>query len=41
LTVAGVSHSIHLGAGLDSARHACQEFEALLTSSWSPLAATA
>jgi hypothetical protein len=32
LTVAGLSHSIHLGAGLDSARQACLEFEAFLTS---------
>jgi hypothetical protein len=41
LTVAGMSHSIHLGAGLETARQACQEFEALLNSSWSPLATTA
>jgi hypothetical protein len=41
LTIAGMSHSIHLGAGLESAQQACREFEALLTSSWSPLAATA
>jgi hypothetical protein len=31
LTVAGVSHSIRLGAGLDAARQACREFEAILT----------
>jgi hypothetical protein len=41
LTVAGVSHSIHLGAGLDSARQACLEFEAFLTSASSLHAATA
>jgi hypothetical protein len=32
LTVAGMSHSIHLGAGIESARQACLEFEAFLTS---------
>ena len=36
LTIAGVCHSIRLGAGLDTARQACREFEALLTSSASP-----
>jgi len=30
LTLAGVSHSIRLGAGLESARQACHEFEAFL-----------
>jgi hypothetical protein len=35
LTVAGLSHSIHLGAGLESARQACFEFEAFLTTSTS------
>jgi hypothetical protein len=41
LTLAGVGHSIHLGAGLDSARQACLEFEALLTATSSLRAATA
>jgi hypothetical protein len=31
LTVAGLSHSVHLGAGLDAAREALGEFERLLT----------
>jgi len=31
LTLAGMSHSIRLGAGLESARQACREFEALLS----------
>jgi hypothetical protein len=33
LAAAGLSHSIHLGAGLESARAACREFELLLTPS--------
>lgn len=32
LTLAGMSHSVRLGAGLESARLACQEFEAFLSS---------
>lgn len=30
LTVAGLGHSVRLGAGLDAAREACREFEAML-----------
>jgi hypothetical protein len=46
LTIAGMSHSIHLGAGLESARQACLEFEAFLAaassiSASSPLGASA
>jgi hypothetical protein len=47
LTVAGMSHSIHLGAGLESARQACREVEVFLASASalvnasSPLAMTA
>jgi hypothetical protein len=37
LTVAGLSHSIRLGAGIESARDACREFEFLLTNAaWTP-----
>jgi len=32
LTLAGINHSLRLGAGLEGARQACREFEALLTS---------
>ena len=31
LALAGIGHSIHLGAGLESARQACREFEAFLS----------
>jgi hypothetical protein len=31
LTLAGMSHSVRLGAGLDAARQACREFETFLT----------
>jgi hypothetical protein len=31
LTLAGIGHSIHLGAGLESARQALREFETILT----------
>jgi hypothetical protein len=41
LTLAGLGHSVRLGAGLDSARQACLEFEALLGATSSPHAATA
>jgi len=41
LTLAGMGHSVRLGAGLDSARQACLEFEALLTGPSSLHAATA
>jgi hypothetical protein len=41
LTLAGMGHSIHLGAGVDAARQACLEFEAFLTVSSSAHAATA
>jgi hypothetical protein len=41
LTIAGMSHSLHLGAGLESARQALREFEAFLTPAFSPLAMTA
>jgi hypothetical protein len=33
LTLAGITHSVRLGAGLDSARQACLEFESFLASS--------
>jgi hypothetical protein len=38
LTVAGMSHSVRLGAGLEGARQACREFEAFLTPSLVPVA---
>lgn len=41
LTLAGLSHSVRLGAGLDAAREACREFETLLTYPSSPHPATA
>ena len=41
LTLAGVGHSMRLGAGVESARQACAEFEAFLAIPSSPLAATA
>jgi hypothetical protein len=41
LTLAGVNHSIRLGAGLEGARQACREFEVLLTSPASLLPASA
>ena len=31
LTLAGLNHSVRLGAGLEGAREACRQFEALLT----------
>jgi hypothetical protein len=31
LTLAGLSHSVRLGAGLESAREACREFETFLS----------
>jgi hypothetical protein len=39
LTLAGMSHSIRLGAGLESAQRACRECEAFLTASAFPASA--
>jgi hypothetical protein len=41
LTVAGMSHSIRLGAGLESAREACREFENFLAQPTFALSASA
>lgn len=41
LTLAGMTHSIRLGAGLEAARKACREVEAFLNSSSATQAATA
>jgi hypothetical protein len=37
LVLAGISHSIHLEAGLESVRQAASEFEAFLASAATPL----
>lgn len=41
LTIAGMSHSVRLGAGLESAREACREFENFLAQPTFALAASA
>jgi hypothetical protein len=41
LTLAGINHSVRLGAGLEGARQACREFETMLTSPASFLPASA
>jgi len=41
LTLAGVGHSMHLGAGVEGVRQACAEFEAFLATPSSRLVATA